>query len=270
MRLCVPHKMMRADLYLVENGYVKSRTAARKYIEQGHVLLDGKVISKPSQDVSDGEHAVEILERERYVSRGGLKLEGALRAFGIDVHGMRAADIGASTGGFTDCLLQAGAKHVYAIDSGRDQLDPDLVLDERVSCMEGVNARYLTPEEIGGCVDIVVMDVSFISQTLILPCVASLLRDGGIYVGLIKPQFEAGRAALDKHGVVKNAKHRRAAVERVLDAAEEQGLGLGGLIRSPIEGGDGNVEYLAYYIKGKQSAILRQSAVQALFASDGK
>jgi 23S rRNA (cytidine1920-2'-O)/16S rRNA (cytidine1409-2'-O)-methyltransferase len=262
--------MMRADLYLVENGYVKSRTAARKHIEEGHVLLDGKAISKPSQDVSDGEHAVEILERERYVSRGGLKLEGALHAFGIDVHGMRAADIGASTGGFTDCLLQAGAAHVYAIDSGRDQLDPDLLLDKRVSCMEGVNARYLTPEEIGGCVDIVVMDVSFISQTLILPCVASLLREGGIYVGLIKPQFEAGRAALDKHGVVKNAKHRRMAVERVLDAAEEQGLGLGGLIRSPIEGGEGNVEYLAYYIKGKQSAILRQNAVQALFASEGK
>ena len=261
---------MRADLYLVENGYVKSRTAARKYIEEGHALLDGKAITKPSQEVNEGEHTVEILERERYVSRGGLKLEGALTAFGIDVHGMRAADIGASTGGFTDCLLQAGAQYVYAIDSGRDQLDPDLVLDERVSCMEGVNARYLTPADIGGCVDIVVMDVSFISQTLILPCVASLLRDGGIYVGLIKPQFEAGRAALDKHGVVKSAKHRRAAVERVLDAAAEQGLGLRGLICSPIEGGEGNVEYLAYYIKGEQSAILRQNAVQALFASEGK
>ena len=259
--------MMRADLYLVENGYVKSRTAARKYIERGHALLDGKVIAKPSQDVSEGEHTVEILERERYVSRGGLKLEGALTAFGIDVKHMRAADIGASTGGFTDCLLQAGAAHVYAIDSGRDQLDPDLMLDRRVTCMEGVNARYLTPEDIGGQVDIVVMDVSFISQTLILPCVAGLLRDGGIYVGLIKPQFEAGRAALDKHGIVKNAKHRRAAVERVLNAAQEQGLGLCGLTTSPIEGGDGNVEYLAYYIKGKQTGM-RQNAVAALFASE--
>ena len=260
---------MRADLYLVENGYVKSRTAARKYIEQGHALLDGKVIAKPSQDVDEGEHTVEILERERYVSRGGLKLEGALTAFGIDVQGLRAADIGASTGGFTDCLLQAGAAHVYAIDSGRDQLDPDLMLDPRVTCMEGVNARYLTPEEIGGQVDIVVMDVSFISQTLILPCVTSLLRDGGMYIGLIKPQFEAGRAALDKHGVVKNAKHRRAAVERVLDAAADAGLGLRGLIISPIEGGEGNVEYLAYYIKGEQSSV-RQSAVQALFAFERK
>lgn len=262
--------MMRADLYLVENGYAKSRTAARKYIEEGHALLDGKLIAKPSQEIGEGDHSVEILERERYVSRGGLKLEGALTSFGIDVHGMRAADIGASTGGFTDCLLQAGAAHVYAIDSGRDQLDPDLILDERVSCMEGVNARYLTSEDVGGCVDIVVMDVSFISQTLILPCVANLLRDGGIYVGLIKPQFEAGRSALDKHGVVKNAKHRRAAVERVLDAAAEQGLGLRGLIRSPIAGGDGNVEYLAYYIKGEQKPQAWQNAVQALFASEGK
>ena len=261
---------MRADLYLVENGYVKSRTAARKYIEEGHAILDGVPIAKPSQEISEGEHSIDILERERYVSRGGVKLEGALRTFGIDVSGMRAADIGASTGGFTDCLLQAGAAHVYAIDSGRDQLDPDLVLDERVSCMEGVNARYLQPEDLGGCVDIVVMDVSFISQTLILPTVASLLRDGGIYVGLIKPQFEAGRAALDKHGIVKNAKHRKMAVERVLDAAELAGLGLCGLTTSPISGGDGNIEYLAYYIKGKPSSGVRQNAVQMLFASEGK
>lgn len=256
---------MRADLYLVEYGFVKSRTAARKYIEQGHAVLDGEVIKKPSQDVSEQEHTVEILQPERYVSRGGLKLEGALRAFGLDVKGMRAADIGASTGGFTDCLLQAGAAHVYAIDSGRDQLDPDLMLDERVTCMEGVNARYLQPEQLDGCVDIVVMDVSFISQTLILPTVASVLKDGGVYVGLIKPQFEAGRAALGKGGIVKHAKDRRAAVERVLDAAQAQGLSLGGLIQSPIEGGDGNVEYLAYYIKNGETGSVRQKTLQALF-----
>jgi len=261
---------MRADLYLVEYGFVKSRTAARKYIEQGHVVLDGQVIKKASQDVTEQEHTVEILQPERYVSRGGLKLEGALRAFEIDVRGMRAADIGASTGGFTDCLLQAGAAHVYAIDSGRDQLDPDLMLDERVSCMEGVNARYLQPDQLDGCVDIVVMDVSFISQTLILPAVAGLLKDGGVYIGLIKPQFEAGRAALNKSGIVKNAKDRRAAVERVLDAAAQQGLCLGGLIQSPIEGGDGNVEYLAYYIKNGENTNVRQKAVQALFAPHGK
>lgn len=261
---------MRADLYLVENGYVKSRTSARKYIEEGHAVIDGQVIKKPSQEIAEGEHTVEILQPERYVSRGGLKLEGALRAFDIDVTGMRAADIGASTGGFTDCLLQSGAQHVYAIDSGRDQLDPDLVLDERVTCMEGVNARYLTGEQLGGCVDLVVMDVSFISQTLILPAVASILQNGGIYIGLIKPQFEAGRAALGKGGIVKNAKDRRVAVERVLDAARDLGLSLCGLIESPIQGGDGNVEYLAYYIKGEQSKNVRQSAVDALFAPKRK
>lgn len=258
-------------MYLVEYGHVKSRTAARKYIEQEHALVDGQVIKKPSQEISEEvEHQVEILERERYVSRGGQKLEGALRAFGIDVTGLRAADIGASTGGFTDCLLQSGAAHVYAIDSGRDQLDPDLMLDERVTNMEGVNARHLRPEDIGGCVDIAVMDVSFISQTLILPAVTTLLKDNGIYVGLIKPQFEAGRAALSKGGIVKQAKDRRVAVERVLDAAAQEGLCLYGLIESPIEGGDGNIEYLAYYIKNGQESSVRQSAVQSLFAPKRK
>lgn len=262
--------MMRADLYLVENGYVKSRTAARSYIERGHAVIDGAVVKKPSQDIPDGEHTVEILEPDRYVSRGGLKLEGALRAFSIDVHGLRAADIGASTGGFTDCLLQSGAARVYAIDSGRDQLDPDLMLDERVVCMEGVNARYLTPDALDGCVDLVVMDVSFISQTLILPAISGLLCENGVFVGLIKPQFEAGRAALGKGGIVKSAKDRRAAVERVLDAAESEGLCLCGLIQSPIEGGDGNVEYLAYYIKNGQQSCVRQSAMQSLFATGRK
>ena len=263
--------MMRADLYLVEYGYVKSRTAARKYIEQEHAVIDGQVIKKPSQEIDENaEHTVEILERERYVSRGGQKLEGAFRTFGINVEGLRAADIGASTGGFTDCLLQAGAAHVYAIDSGRDQLDPDLMLDERVTNMEGVNARHLQPDDIGGCVDIVVMDVSFISQTLILPAVSNLLKDGGIYVGLIKPQFEAGRAALSKGGIVRNAKDRRAAVERVLEAAEQQALCLYGLTESPIEGGDGNIEYLAYYVKNGQNGIARTSTVQRLFLDKRK
>lgn len=260
---------MRADLYLVENGYVKSRTSAAKFIENGHVLIDGKPVKKASQDISDGEHTVTLLESEKYVSRGGLKLEGALNAFSIDVSGKRAADIGASTGGFTDCLLQAGAAHVYAIDSGRDQLDPDLMLDERVCCMEGVNARYLTPDDLGGAVNLVVMDVSFISQTLILPAVASILCDGGIYIGLIKPQFEAGRGAVGKGGIVKNLKDRRAAVERVLQSARELGLCLHGLVTSPIQGGDGNVEYLAYFIKGLPEPWAYWEPVEALFGKHG-
>ena len=261
---------MRADLYLVENGFVKSRTAARKFIENGHVIIDGRPVKKPAEEISEDEHEVELLETERYVSRGGLKLEGALRAFNISVQGKRAADIGASTGGFTDCLLQAGAEHVYAIDSGSDQLDPDLMLDERVTSMEGVNARYLTPEDIGGTVDLVVMDVSFISQTLILPTVASLLGDGGVYIGLIKPQFEAGRGAVGKGGIVKNPKDRRAAVQRVLDSAATLGLVLHGLADSPIEGGDGNVEYLAYFIKGLPCDSAPWTFVEAVFGKHGK
>ncbi len=261
---------MRADLYLVENGYVKSRTAARKFIENGHVIIDSRPVKKPAEEIFAGEHTVELLETERYVSRGGLKLEGALRAFDVSVQGKRAADIGASTGGFTDCLLQAGAEHVYAIDSGRDQLDPDLILDERVTSMEGVNARYLTPEDIGGTVDLVVMDVSFISQTLILPAVAALLCDGGAYIGLIKPQFEAGRSAVGKGGIVKNTKDRRAAVQRVLDAAAALGLALHGLTVSPIEGGDGNVEYLAYFIKGLPCQSAPWTYVEAVFGKHGK
>lgn len=262
---------MRADLYLVEYGFVKSRTTARKYIEEGHAVIDGIPVKKPSQEIDEQrEHSVQILQPERYVSRGGRKLEGAIRAFDLDVRGKRAADIGASTGGFTDCLLQFGASHVYAIDSGRDQLDPDLMLDERVTCMEGVNARNLTPDDVDGYVDLVVMDVSFISQTLILPAVAEILQENGIYVGLIKPQFEAGRAALGKGGIVKSAKDRRAAVERVLDAAQQQGLCLCGLIESPIEGGDGNIEYLAYYIKNGQQSTARQTAVSLLFSPKRK
>ncbi len=261
---------MRADVYLVENGYVKSRTTARKFIENSHVIIDGDVIKKPSQEIADGEHEVELLESDRYVSRGGLKLEGALNAFGINVCGMYAADIGASTGGFTDCLLQSGAEHVFAIDSGRDQLDPDLMLDERVTCMEGVNARYLTAQDLGRQVDIVVMDVSFISQTLIMQTVSSLLSDGGIYIGLIKPQFEAGRGAVGKGGIVKNIKDRRAAVERVLESASENGLYLHGLAVSPIEGGDGNVEYLAYFIKGLSCSTASWVFVNTLFDKQGR
>lgn len=260
---------MRADLYLVENGFVKSRTSAARFIENGHVLIDGKPVKKASQDIAQGEHTVALLQSERYVSRGGLKLEGALKTFGIDVTGMRAADIGASTGGFTDCLLQAGAAHVYAVDSGRDQLDPELMLDQRVTCMEGVNARNLTADDLDGAVDVAVMDVSFISQTLILPAVSALLCDGGIYVGLIKPQFEAGRGAVGKGGIVKNPKDRRAAVERVLNSARECGLSLHGLVVSPIQGGDGNVEYLAYFRKGLPEPCAHWMQVEALFGKHG-
>ena len=257
---------MRADLYMVGQGAAESRTLARKLIEAGAVMLDGRVLEKPAQEVPPGEHVLTIREsREaRYVGRGGLKLEAALDAFAPPVEGRVFADIGASTGGFTDCLLSRGAARVYCIDAGHGQLHPRLRADERVRCSEGMNARTLTPailrglepsgrnpngRDFTGLVDGVVMDVSFISQTLLLPVVVGILVPGGYLVSLIKPQFECGAAALSRHGVVTDEHTRRAAVDRVSECAAACGLERCGLIPSPIEGGDGNREFLAYFVR---------------------
>lgn len=240
---------MRADLFVFEKGYAKSREAARKLIKDGSVMIDGRIISKPSWEI-DGEilHKVDIVgEILPYVSRGGLKLEKALEVFGIDVTGACAIDIGASTGGFTDCLLQHGAASVRAVDVGRSQLDKSLLNDDRVRSYEGINARYVTPDDIGGVGDIVVCDVSFISLTLIIPAIKGLLTDDGRFIALIKPQFEAGRENVGKNGIVRNRDIHLAVIKRVLDFAAQQGLYCSGLTVSPIEGGDGNREYLALF-----------------------
>lgn len=240
---------MRLDKYLTEKAYADSRTRAEKLILSGNVALDGKKIFKPSFDVNEGvEHTVEIVSVDRYVSRGGLKLEGALDAFGLDVAGLDIIDVGASTGGFTDCLLQRGAKSVTALDSGHGQLHKSIRDDARVRVIEGYNARNINVADTG-IFDGAVMDVSFISQTLILQALVGVIRDGGFYVGLIKPQFEAGRAALSKGGIVKSPFDREAAVIKVLECAKSCNLRFSGLIKSPIEGGDGNIEYLAYFVK---------------------
>ena len=235
---------MRADVYLVANGYVSSRQTAKKLIEQGNARIDGQAIRKPSEEIGEGEHTVEIQNTLRYVGRGGLKLEGALDAFGIDPAGKTAADIGASTGGFTDCLLQRGATRVFAVDSGEGQLAEKLLRDERVTSMERCNARYLTWEQLGERVDLIVMDVSFISATYLLPRFPELLKPNGVAVCLVKPQFEVGRSMVGKGGIVKDRRAHRLAVERVMTAAKEAGLTPVGLIPSPIEGGDGNREFL--------------------------
>ena len=241
---------MRLDIFLVNNSYAESRQKAQRLIKNGCVSVDGKILTKTAEEIDESiGHAVEIVvtDDEKYVSRGGLKLEGALEAFGILPRGMICADIGASTGGFTDCLLQKGASKVFAFDSGRDQLHRTLASDERVISKEGFNARYITPEDVGENVDLVVMDVSFISQTMIIPGIVNLLKMGGIFVTLIKPQFEAGRSALGKNGIVKHREDRLSAVMRVLECAELVGLSFEGLIASPIKGGDGNEEFLAYF-----------------------
>lgn len=239
---------MRIDLYLYKNGYTRSRQKAQELITAGGVTVDGHTVTKSSFDVNEAlPHTITIKETCPYVGRGGLKLEAAFRAFSIFPKGAVAADIGASTGGFTDCLLKNGAQRVYAIDAGFDQLAPSLKSDDRVISIEHFNARALTRDTLGEPCDLAVMDVSFISQTLILPGVTAILKSGGKLISLIKPQFEAGKSAIGKNGIVRNEAYRFLAVRRVLHAAEELGLLPTGLIRSPIKGGDGNTEYLAAF-----------------------
>lgn len=242
---------MRIDKYLAESGLCESRNKALRLIEAGLVEVDGRIVQKPSYDLPEGTR-VKILGSDcPYVSRGGFKLAGALDVFHLDVRGMVCADIGASTGGFTDCLLQNGAAKVYAVDSGSDQLHHRLRSDARVVVMEGCNARTLSAEMLGETVDLVVTDVSFISQTLLHLPIASILKDGGIFISLIKPQFEVGRARLGKGGIVKSASYRHEAAEKVISSAEAVGLGCRAIIPSPITGGDGNIEYLALFVKGE-------------------
>lgn len=241
---------MRADVYLSVFGHTKSRKKAQDLIDAGAVKIDGETVKKASVLINEEvSHTVEIEQVFKYVSRGGMKLEAALDAFKINVNRLKAVDIGASTGGFTDCLLKRGAATVYSIDAGVGQLHPDLLSDSRVHSIEKFNARELTSEVTDGLCDIAVADVSFISQTYIISGVASVLRSGGVFVSLIKPQFEAGRQALGKNGIVTSGAYRYLAAKRVISSAHENGFDCTGLIRSPIEGGDGNKEYLALFIK---------------------
>ncbi len=240
---------MRLDLYLFKNGLVKSRQEAKNLILAGSVKVNGKIQTKPSADIDDD--TVDICgDICPYVSRGAYKLEAALDGFDIDVSGMCALDIGASTGGFTDLLLMRGAKKVYALDSGTDQLHAKLRADERVVSIEKYNARNLSKNDIAEMCDIVVMDVSFISQTYIIPNIPGVLSDGGIFVSLIKPQFEAGRENIGKGGIVKDRDVHIDVCRRIIEFAELHGFFCEGLIKSPIEGGDGNREYLAVFKKG--------------------
>ena len=241
---------MRADVYLSAFGHAPSRKKAQDLIEAGAVTIDGEQIKKASSPVNEEvPHRVEIEQIFKYVSRGGMKLEAALDSFHINVNGKKAVDVGASTGGFTDCLLKRGAARVYSVDAGVGQLHESLLSDPRVVSVEKFNARELDTDVTEGLCNIAVTDVSFISQTYVIPNIAAVVEDGGQFVSLIKPQFEAGRSALGKGGVVHNGAYRYLAVKRVLECAIENGFEPVGIIRSPIEGGDGNKEYLAYFIK---------------------
>jgi 23S rRNA (cytidine1920-2'-O)/16S rRNA (cytidine1409-2'-O)-methyltransferase len=245
-------KRERIDKLLVERGLASSRTKAQAMIMAGAVLVEEQRIEKSSDLISPDAH-VRIKGADdpaaRYAGRGGLKLEAALREFAIDVRGLVCLDVGASTGGFTDCLLQNGARQVVAIDVGHNQLDWRLRNDPRVSLREGVNARYLQPEDFDVQFDLVTIDVSFISATKVLPAVLTLLTETGRVITLIKPQFEVGRGEVGRGGIVSDPEQHARVVAEVNSAARELGWDVTGVIESPIKGAEGNREFLALYTR---------------------
>jgi 23S rRNA (cytidine1920-2'-O)/16S rRNA (cytidine1409-2'-O)-methyltransferase len=229
---------------LVERGLADSREKAQALIIAGQVLVDGQKADKPGRSVA-GDCQVELLARLPYVSRGGVKLAAAIDHFGVDLTGKTCLDVGSSTGGFTDCLLQRGAARVWAIDVGRGQLDWKLRTDPRVEVREGVNARFLTPENIPERFDLAVCDASFISTTLLLPAIVPLLRESGEMIVLVKPQFESAKGEVGKGGIVRDPALHQAACDRVRGCVESLGF-RASLTESPILGAEGNREFLLY------------------------
>ncbi len=242
-------KKQRLDILLVDRGLAPTRTRAQSLIMEGVVFVDGQKVDKSGTLIKQ-ESNLSIKDSSlKYVGRGGLKLEGALKHFEIDVRDKIALDVGASTGGFTDCLLQSGAARVYALDVGYGQLDWKLRNDERVIVMEKINARHLKCEDIPELVDIIVIDVSFISLTKIIPPVIQILKPSGVLVALIKPQFEVGKGEVGKGGIVKDEDKHREVVEKITKFADELDLDVRGVIPSPITGAQGNKEFLISAVK---------------------
>ena len=244
-----PHKKQRLDLLLVERNFASSRTQAQALIMGGAVYVNGQKVDKSGTLIkTDSEISVKNSSL-KYVGRGGLKLEGALVHFDIDVKGKIALDVGASTGGFTDCLLQNGAAKVYALDVGYGQLDWKLRNDDRVVVMEKVNARHMKEDDIPEPLDIIVIDVSFISLTKIIPASVNFLKPGGILIALIKPQFEVGKGEVGKGGIVRDESKHKEVVDKITKFIEELNFDVGGVIPSPILGAEGNKEFLVLAVK---------------------
>ncbi len=238
----------RLDAYMVENGLAPSRERAQAVIMSGIVYIDGQKAEKPSAQVAP-EAQVEVRGAAHdFVSRGALKLDKALDVFGLNVHGVVAMDLGASTGGFTDVLLRRGCRHVYAVDVGYGQLDWRLRNDPRVTVMERTNARYLKPEDVPLGPTLAVMDVSFISITKILPAAAAIMGEAGAFVSLIKPQFEAGRERVGKKGVVRDPAVHADVIAQVVSFVREMGWRAQALSFSPITGPEGNIEFLVHLL----------------------
>ena len=245
-------KKERLDILLVEKGICESREKAKTNIMAGLIFVDGQRVDKAGEKVSVDADIVFKGEELKYVSRGGLKLEKAMNTFGIDLTNKVCMDIGASTGGFTDCMLQNNASKVFAVDVGYGQFAWKLRTDERVVCMEKTNIRYVTPEDIGIALDFASIDVSFISLRTIMPAVKALLGDKGEVVALIKPQFEAGRDKVGKKGVVRDKEVHLEVINTIINFLMENELNVLGLSYSPIKGPEGNREYLVYFTKDKE------------------
>jgi len=239
-------RRVRIDRLLVDRGLIPTREKARARVMAGEVLADEQKVEKPGHAVPDDCEIRLLGEPPPYVSRGGLKLQAALDGFGIDVRNRVCLDVGASTGGFTDCLLQRGARRVYAVDAGAGQLDWKLRQDQRVAVREKVNARYLGRDAVPEPVGFACCDVSFISATLILPALPPLLDAAADLVVLVKPQFEVGKGEVGKGGIVKDPALHQKSVRRVQTAAEETGFAVQGVIESPILGAEGNREFLLH------------------------
>lgn len=257
----------RLDIYLVENGLVSGRDLAKSLIMAGKVYVNNQKADKAGDQVSEKDKVEVRGETLKYVSRGGLKLEKAMQEFPIELHNKVAMDIGASTGGFTDCMLQNGAKKVFAVDVGYGQLAWKLRQDERVVNLERTNVRYITNEQVPDIVDFVSIDVSFISLGLVIPVLVPFLSDEAMMVCLVKPQFEAGKDKVGKHGVVRDPATHMEVLERAVGFAKNAGFGIVGLEFSPIKGPQGNIEYLMVLTKKEPELSVSFEEIKALVES---
>ena len=242
-------KKERLDILLVEKGFFPSREKAKSAIMAGEVLVEGERVDKSGQRIKIEGNISVIKKETAFVSRGGEKLEKALKVFNVNIKGKRVIDVGASTGGFTDCLLKFGAKKVYCIDVGYGQIAWKLQKDNRVAVIDRTNIRYLTADKFNDLFELASIDVSFISLDKVLPAVYSLIKERGEVVALIKPQFEAGREFIQKGGLVKKAEVHQRVIERVSEKAQEMGFSIHGLTFSPLKKTSGNIEYLIYLVK---------------------
>lgn len=250
----------RLDVLLTEQGYADTRSKAQAIIMAGQVYVNGQKADKPGISYEENVQLEVRGDVCPYVSRGGLKLEKALRDFGVKPEGFVCSDSGASTGGFTDCLLQQGAKKVFAIDVGYGQLDWKIRSDERVVVMERTNIRYVTPEDLGEPLDLSVIDVSFISLSIVLPAIKNLLKPTGQVLCLIKPQFEAGREKVGKKGVVREPETHKEVLDNFVALADSLGFTILGLTFSPVKGPEGNIEFLGHLTLEEKEGIRPDTA----------